>query len=198
MARQQAAAPPPRHGYVTGASALCSAGGCQSRTLIAMTDKAMSQNAELLEQIGRQGRERQMTMTPQAGAQPCRALWCEEGGHSFSERDPGMKVVLIEGTDEAGAPVSESRTMCGGCAPRVSVRRTRPAAMPGQLPLPVPAPAPAPWPSGYEVPAPAAPATSAATTHEMPASWDPNGFGQPGWAPADTPGASGAPDGGKL
>ena len=99
-----------------------------------------------------------------AGARPCAALWCEEGGHAFSERDPGMKVVQISGTDEAGAPVEESRTMCGGCAPRVSVRRTRPQAAAELSP-----------PPGYQVPdlAHADPRVG------VPAAYDPNG-----WAPA--------------
>lgn len=125
-----------------------------------MADKAMAQNAELLEQIGRE-REHAMTMTPQAAARPCQALWCEEGGHAFSERDPGMKVVVISGTDDAGAPVDESRTMCGGCAPQVNVRRTRP-----ELAAP---------PSGYQVPDVA----HADPRVGMPAAWDAQGDSGP-------------------
>jgi len=141
------------YGYVRDPSALCRGSGCHSRTLIATADAAMAQTAELLEQVGRE-REHAMTMTPQ-GARPCQALWCEEGGHAFSERDPGMKVVVISGTDDSGAPVDESRTMCGGCAPQVNVRRTRPALAPLPDSVTAPAAAGSPWPAGYEVPGPA-------------------------------------------
>lgn len=48
--------------------------------------------------------------------EPTRALWCEQGGHSFSEKDPGFQVLSITGKDSEGKPVTESRTICGPCA----------------------------------------------------------------------------------
>lgn len=139
-------------GYVRAPHPLCQGSRCQAPALTGAAEQARALAAALMDRYD-QEREQAMTMvTPQTAAQPCQSLWCEEGGHSFSERDPGMRVVSIEGTDETGAPVADSRTMCGGCAPRVNVRRTRPAAAPGQPPLPMPA-APS-WPDAYEAPAP--------------------------------------------
>jgi len=163
----------PDYRYVRDPSALCAGAGCQSRTLIAMADRAMAQNAELLEHIGRR---ETMIMTDGYDSgqrrmiEPARALWCELGGHSFGERDPGMRVLAMGGTDDAGEPVGDSLTACGACAPKIGARLTRPA----ELAAPAPAPAPAaasPWPAGYEVPGPAPAA--------VPAGWDPQGDGGP-------------------
>lgn len=48
--------------------------------------------------------------------EPTRALWCEQGGHAFSEKDPDFQVLSITGKDKEGKQVTESRTICGPCA----------------------------------------------------------------------------------
>lgn len=163
-----------RYGYVRDPSALCHGAGCQSRTLIATADRAMAQNAELLEHIGR--KEAMMTPAEYAGGQqriePARALWCELGGHSFGERDPGMRVLAMAGVDDAGAPVTDSLTVCGACAPKVGARLTRPAEL-----------APPPPPYKYDTPAPADPAYAlrdqAAAAGAVPPAWDAQGDSGP-------------------
>ena len=52
----------------------------------------------------------------EAQMDPTRALWCEQGGHSFSEKDPDFQVLTITGRDKEGKQVTESRTICGPCA----------------------------------------------------------------------------------
>lgn len=54
--------------------------------------------------------------------QPTQALWCEQGGHSFSEKDPDVQVLTISGRDQDGKPVEESRTSCGECAALAKTR----------------------------------------------------------------------------
>jgi hypothetical protein len=57
-----------------------------------------------------------LEMTERTAMEPTKALWCEQGGHSFSEKDPDFQVLTIQGKDKEGKPVSESRTICGPCA----------------------------------------------------------------------------------
>lgn len=96
----------PNSAYVTGAIPACKKDGCQAPELAALARKVSEQERELLELLQR--KEEQM--------EPTRALWCEQSGHSFSEKDPDFKVMSITGKDEDGKPVSESRTICGPCA----------------------------------------------------------------------------------
>lgn len=58
------------------------------------------------------------------------ALWCDHGGHAFSERDPGRRrismAVLDEDTEQER---TESRDFCGECAEKSGIaepRKTRP------------------------------------------------------------------------
>jgi hypothetical protein len=63
-------------------------------------------------------------MLEKKGAQmkPTQALWCEQGGHSFSEKDPDVQVLTISGRGPDGQPVEESRTSCGECAALAKTR----------------------------------------------------------------------------
>lgn len=47
-----------------------------------------------------------------------KALWCEFGQHSFSEKDPDKKAVTITGVGANGEPVTESWTSCGRHGPK--------------------------------------------------------------------------------
>ncbi len=53
---------------------------------------------------------------------PTQALWCEQGGHSFSEKDPDVQVLTIAGRGNDGQTVEESRTSCGECAALAKTR----------------------------------------------------------------------------
>lgn len=59
------------------------------------------------------------------------ALWCDNGGHAFSERDPGRQRISIAVLDEDTEKERlESRDFCGECAIKAglaSPRKTRPA-----------------------------------------------------------------------
>lgn len=54
--------------------------------------------------------------------QPTQALWCEQGGHAFSEKDPDVQVLTIAGRGPDGKTVEESRTSCGECAALAKTR----------------------------------------------------------------------------
>jgi len=59
------------------------------------------------------------------------ALWCDQGGHAFSERDPGRQRITVNVIDEdTEAETQISKDFCGECA-KVSglttARKTRPA-----------------------------------------------------------------------
>lgn len=68
--------------------------------------------------------------------QMSQALWCDSGGHAFSERDPGRQRIAITVLDEeTGEERMESRDFCGECAAKAGLlakRRTRPAAIPAK------------------------------------------------------------------
>jgi hypothetical protein len=91
--------------YVKGAAASCCQQGCRAEELEGMLASTLNITQELLAQ-----REKAEQM------EPTKALWCEQGGHSFSEKDPDFQVLTIQGKDKEGKPVSESRTICGPCA----------------------------------------------------------------------------------
>lgn len=59
------------------------------------------------------------------------ALWCDHGGHAFSERDPGRRRISMAVLDEdTGQEKTEMRDFCGACAEAsgmASPRKTRPA-----------------------------------------------------------------------
>lgn len=66
------------------------------------------------------------------------ALWCDQGGHAFSERDPGRQRISITVLDEeSGEERAEARDFCGACAEAsglLSKRKTRPATVTTALP----------------------------------------------------------------
>lgn len=58
------------------------------------------------------------------------ALWCDPGGHAFSERDPGRQRITVNELDpETGEDVTDFRDYCGYHAEQAGLRRrtTRPA-----------------------------------------------------------------------
>lgn len=101
--------------FVYAASPGCAREGCQ-----------LSKAAELLE-LARQAFESKGRTGMSA------AMWCDAGGHAFSERDPGRQRITIGVLDEeTGQEKEESRDFCGTCAERAGLlakRRTRPAAI---------------------------------------------------------------------
>ncbi len=45
------------------------------------------------------------------------ALWCDQGGHAFSERDPGRQRIAVETLNEdTGEEERISKDFCGQCA----------------------------------------------------------------------------------
>ena len=59
------------------------------------------------------------------------ALWCDQGGHAFSERDPGRQRISVQVLDDDGVEQAESRDLCSQCAEQAGLlkkRQTRPAA----------------------------------------------------------------------
>lgn len=106
----------PGSAYVVGALPACKKDGCQAPELAALCRQLSEQERELLEVLQR--KEEQV--------EPTRALWCEQGEHSFSEKDPGMQVMTIQGKDDEGKPVSESRTLCGPCAVKARTNLGKP------------------------------------------------------------------------
>ena len=91
--------------YVKGATPVCCDQGCRAPELEAMLASTLNITQELLIQ-----REKETQMDP------TKSLWCEQGGHSFSEKDPDFQVLSITGKDKEGKQVTESRTICGPCA----------------------------------------------------------------------------------
>ncbi len=59
------------------------------------------------------------------------ALWCDQGGHAFSERDPGRQRISVNTLDsETDAEIQVTKDFCGQCATQSGLttpRRTRPA-----------------------------------------------------------------------
>jgi hypothetical protein len=59
------------------------------------------------------------------------ALWCDQGGHAFSERDPGRQRITVNVIDEdTEAETQLTKDLCGDCARTsglTSKRITRPA-----------------------------------------------------------------------
>lgn len=60
-----------------------------------------------------------------------RALWCDSGGHAFSERDPGRQRITVQVLDDDGNEQEDFREFCGECADKAGLlkhRVTRPKA----------------------------------------------------------------------
>lgn len=91
--------------YVRGVGSACARGGCQAAALTEVADTAARLAGEMIARGEQQVR-------------PTQALWCEQGGHSFSEKDRGQQVITINGIGGDGEPAEESRTACGPCAVR--------------------------------------------------------------------------------
>jgi hypothetical protein len=54
------------------------------------------------------------------------ALWCDNGGHAFSERDPGRQRISVATIDpDTEREVMESRDFCGECAESTGITRPR-------------------------------------------------------------------------
>lgn len=111
--------------YAKDATAVCCAQGCRAPELEAMLASTLNVTQELLTQ-----REKEAQMDP------TKALWCEQGGHSFSEKDPDFQVLTITGRDKEGKQVTESRTICGPCAAQTktnlgSARNSQVSELPG-------------------------------------------------------------------
>jgi hypothetical protein len=98
--------------YVKGALPECFNRGCQAPELALLARRLSDQAHTVLETLEK--KEAQM--------QPTQALWCEQGGHSFSEKDPDVQVLTIAGRGPDGKTVEESRTICGACAEKTKTR----------------------------------------------------------------------------
>jgi hypothetical protein len=98
--------------YVRDATAPCAASRCQAPVLAELVQRLSDQQHEVLDTLNRK----------EAKMEPTRALWCEQGDHSFSEKDPDMQVLTMQRKGPDGDKVTESRTTCGKCAAIVMTR----------------------------------------------------------------------------
>lgn len=106
----------PGDSLVWGADESCARDGCQLR-------KALSDAQRMLAEA------RQIVTSGMRGNMS-QALWCDAGGHAFSERDPDRQRISISTLDEeSGREVMESRDFCGEHARAAGLlnRKTRPA-----------------------------------------------------------------------
>ena len=103
----------PGSGGVWNAAPGCQRDGCQLRAAGAMVEAAQ----QMIKELGRSSMSQ--------------ALWCDAGGHAYSERDPGRQRVAITVLDDVtGEERQESRDFCGDHAAKAGLldkRRTRPA-----------------------------------------------------------------------
>lgn len=100
--------------YVAGATRNgCGSTGCQMRK--AVDTYAMAE--QMIRNLTRSGMSQ--------------ALWCDQGGHAFSERDPGRQRISVTVLDdETEQEKQETRDFCGDCARQsglLAKRKTRPA-----------------------------------------------------------------------
>ncbi len=96
-------------GYVQSPAALCQNYGCQ----LHQAQRTLDQARELIETRNNMSA----------------ALWCDQGGHAFSERDPGRQRITVNTLDENEQEAVVSKDFCGDCAVKAgltSPRRTRP------------------------------------------------------------------------
>lgn len=99
-------------GYVYRAEPACLDSGC----MLSAASGMLRQAQEIIRQNGRDGMSA--------------ALWCEQGGHAFSERDPGRQRISINTLDEEENEVVVAKDFCGDCAADAgltSPRKTKPA-----------------------------------------------------------------------
>lgn len=100
--------------WVASAHPVCTNGRCQWWEAV----QILAQAKEIIEE--HTGRSRMS-----------QALWCDQGGHAFSERDPGRQRISVQVLDDDGVEQAESRDLCSECARKAGLlqkRQTRPAA----------------------------------------------------------------------
>jgi hypothetical protein len=105
----------------------CQQNGCQivmANQILGQAQKAMEQ-ARVMEErtqaiLNRQGKK-EMTVSA--------ALWCDQGGHAFSERDPERQEFTRASYDADGHRVESVFSVCGSCGEK-SGFRTAPALAP--------------------------------------------------------------------
>jgi len=98
----------PGNTYVRNATQSCRERGCQAPELAALARHLSDEAHKTLETMLNRKEGQQM--------EPTRALWCEQGDHSFSEKDPDLQVITMQRRGPEGEKVEESRTTCGKCA----------------------------------------------------------------------------------
>jgi hypothetical protein len=98
--------------YVKDATTACRDQGCRAPELAALARHVSEQARETLDILDKKGTQ----------MQPTQALWCEQGGHSFSEKDPDVQVIAITARGPDGQQMTESRTSCGECAAAAKTR----------------------------------------------------------------------------
>ena len=98
-------------GYVYRAEPSCLSSGC----MLGKATVLLEQAQQVLRQNGREG----MSV----------ALWCDQGGHAFSERDPGRQRISVSTLDDDEQETIVAKDFCGDCANRAGLtqpRKTRP------------------------------------------------------------------------
>lgn len=93
--------------YVYGADRACAAGGC----MLGSAAGLLQQARDVIESNGRTGMSA--------------ALWCDQGGHAFSERDPGRQRISVTVLDDEGEEKQEARDLCGSCAEEAGLLKKR-------------------------------------------------------------------------
>ena len=106
--------------WVQGAHPGCESGGCQFGRGMAVAEQAM----EIVNAMGKESMSQ--------------ALWCDQGGHAFSERDPGRQRITIDVLDEdTDREIKVSKDYCGECAREAGLTTGRKtnnrAAIPGKV-----------------------------------------------------------------
>ena len=96
--------------YVEGASPLCAGSRCQLQA----AERLVNQARDILESRNHMSA----------------ALWCDQGGHAFSERDTGRQRITVNTLDEDEREVQVAKDFCGECAANSGLttpRKTRPS-----------------------------------------------------------------------
>jgi hypothetical protein len=114
-----------RSAYVRLPTSACVANGCRAPELAALARHISDQAHVALGLLDKRGEQ----------MEPTRSLWCEQGDHSFSEKDPDMQVIAMQRKGPDGEKVTESRTTCGKCAAIVMNRigQAQNATVPAEL-----------------------------------------------------------------
>jgi hypothetical protein len=105
-------------GYVYDADAACLSGGC----MIGGARSLLNQARQVIEQTSRSSMSA--------------ALWCDQGGHAFSERDPGRQRIRVNVLDDNEQETEVAKDFCGDCAAKAGLtqpRKTRPTITTGTV-----------------------------------------------------------------